>query len=90
MRGAKSSVPRSMMHRCVEVLPQIISKIHIPLVADIHFDYRLAIGAIKAGVAEVRIDPGNIGSEAGVRVKACGMRLGIRSSDTYRSERRFT
>lgn len=39
----------------------------LPLVADIHFDYRLAIGAIKAGVAKVRINPGNIGSEAGVR-----------------------
>ena len=64
--------------RCVEVLPQIISKIHIPLVADIHFDYRLAIGAIKAGVAKVRINPGNIGSEAGVRKLAeCASAYGV-------------
>lgn len=56
--------------RCVEALPEIIRGIHIPLVADIHFDHRLAIGAIKAGVAKVRINPGNIGSEEGVRALA--------------------
>ena len=64
--------------RCLEVLPVIISRIHIPLVADIHFDYRLAIGAIKAGVAKVRINPGNIGSEAGVReLAACAKDSGV-------------
>ena len=69
LENAGCEIVRSSVYdeRCVEVLPQIISKIHIPLVADIHFDYRLAIGAIKAGVAKVRINPGNIGSEAGVR-----------------------
>lgn len=50
----------------------------LPLVADIHFDYRLAIGAIKAGVAKVRINPGNIGSEAGVRKLAeCASAYGV-------------
>ena len=50
----------------------------VPLVADIHFDYRLAIGAIKAGVAKVRINPGNIGSEAGVRKLAeCASAYGV-------------
>ena len=34
----------------------------VPIVADIHFDYRLAIGAVKAGAAKLRINPGNIGS----------------------------
>ena len=64
--------------RCLEALPKIISRIHIPLVADIHFDYRLAIGAIKAGVNKVRINPGNIGSEAGVReLAACAKANGI-------------
>ncbi|MGI6735714.1 MAG: flavodoxin-dependent (E)-4-hydroxy-3-methylbut-2-enyl-diphosphate synthase [Anaerovoracaceae bacterium] len=43
-------------------LPQIRRAIHIPLVADIHFDYRLALAAIEAGVDKVRINPGNIGS----------------------------
>ena len=64
--------------RCVEVLPEIIAGIHIPLVADIHFDYRLAVGAIKAGIAKVRINPGNIGSEAGVReLAACAKDHGV-------------
>ena len=39
----------------------------VPLVADIHFDYRLAIAAIKAGVDKIRINPGNIGSIERVR-----------------------
>jgi (E)-4-hydroxy-3-methylbut-2-enyl-diphosphate synthase len=42
--------------------------IHIPLVADIHFDYRLALASLKAGVDGLRINPGNIGEED--RVKA--------------------
>ena len=47
--------------------------IHIPIVADIHFDYRIALTAIKAGVDKIRINPGNIGSEEKVRavVDAC-------------------
>ena len=43
-------------------LPDILAGIGIPLVADIHFDYRLALEAIKAGVDGLRINPGNIGS----------------------------
>jgi (E)-4-hydroxy-3-methylbut-2-enyl-diphosphate synthase len=48
-------------------LEEIKPQIHIPLVADIHFDYRLAIAAMEHGADKVRINPGNIGSEAGVR-----------------------
>ncbi|MBR6704976.1 MAG: flavodoxin-dependent (E)-4-hydroxy-3-methylbut-2-enyl-diphosphate synthase [Lachnospiraceae bacterium] len=48
-------------------LEEIKPQIHIPLVADIHFDYRLAIAAMDHGADKVRINPGNIGSEAGVR-----------------------
>jgi len=44
----------------VQSIPAIKKKINIPLVADIHFDYRLAINAIKQGVAGIRINPGNI------------------------------
>ena len=51
-----------------ESLPEIKKRIHIPLVADIHFDYRLAIAAIENGADKIRINPGNIGSED--RVKA--------------------
>src|SRR5450830_1674127 len=43
-------------------LPEILRGIDIPLVADIHFDHRLALEAIKAGVDGLRINPGNIGS----------------------------
>jgi len=47
----------------VEALPHIKKKIKIPLIADIHFDYRLAIDAMKNGVAGIRINPGNIARE---------------------------
>ena len=48
----------------------------LPLVADIHFDYRLAIRAAENGAAKIRINPGNIGGEERVRavVEACGAR----------------
>ena len=49
-------------------LGEIKKHIHIPLVADIHFDYRLAIAAIENGVDKIRINPGNIGSEDRVRM----------------------
>jgi Enzyme involved in the deoxyxylulose pathway of isoprenoid biosynthesis len=42
----------------------------VPLVADIHFDYRLAVRSIENGIAKVRINPGNIGGEANVRILA--------------------
>ncbi len=48
-------------------LSEIKKQISIPLVADIHFDYKLAIAAIEAGVDKIRINPGNIGSEDRVR-----------------------
>lgn len=46
---------------------EIKAKAHVPLVADIHFDHRLAIAAIEAGADKVRINPGNIGSEENVK-----------------------
>jgi len=45
----------------VEQLPRIKKAIGIPLIADIHFDHRLALGAIRAGVDGLRLNPGNIG-----------------------------
>lgn len=51
-----------------EVLKRIKPQIHIPIVADIHFDYRLAIASVEAGADKIRINPGNIGSVE--RVKA--------------------
>ena len=46
----------------------------LPLVADIHFDYRLAIRAAENGAAKIRINPGNIGGEVRAVVEACGAR----------------
>jgi len=51
-----------------QAISKIKEKIHIPLVADIHFDYKLAIAAIENGADKIRINPGNIGSAE--RVKA--------------------
>lgn len=48
-------------------LTEIKKQIAIPLVADIHFDYRLAVAAIEAGADKIRINPGNIGSRDRVR-----------------------
>ena len=50
-----------------KALPEIKKQIHIPLVADIHFDYRLAIAAMENGADKIRINPGNIGSRERVQ-----------------------
>ena len=50
-----------------EALGEIKKQIHIPLVADIHFDYKMAIAAIKNGADKIRINPGNIGGPDQVR-----------------------
>ena len=51
-----------------KAIKDIKERIHIPIVADIHFDYKIALAAIEAGVDKIRINPGNIGSND--RVKA--------------------
>lgn len=50
-----------------EAIPEIKKQIHIPLVADIHFDYQLALKAIEGGADKIRINPGNIGSRSRIR-----------------------
>ena len=61
------SVPDKEALKTVEALKK---NINIPLVADIHFDYRLAIDSVSAGVDKVRINPGNIGSDDKVKLVA--------------------
>ena len=51
-----------------KAIKKIKERIHIPIVADIHFDYKIALEAIESGVDKVRINPGNIGSEEKVKV----------------------
>ncbi|MBR6581454.1 MAG: flavodoxin-dependent (E)-4-hydroxy-3-methylbut-2-enyl-diphosphate synthase [Ruminococcus sp.] len=70
----------------VKLIPAIKSAVNIPLVADIHFDYRLAIEAAAAGVDKIRINPGNIGGLDRVKavVDACRsrnlpIRIGVNS-----------
>ena len=67
-----------------EKIAEIKAGINIPLIADIHFDYRLALKAIEQGIDGVRINPGNIGDKERVRevVEACkanniGIRIGV-------------
>lgn len=69
-----------------EALKDIIAQIHIPLVADIHFDYKLALQSIENGVAAIRINPGNIGSLERIKMvagaaknKGIPIRIGVNS-----------
>lgn len=79
----RSTVPNM---EAAKALKEIKKQIHIPLVADIHFDYKLAIAAIEHGADKIRINPGNIGSNEKVRevVKAAKernipIRIGVNS-----------
>lgn len=70
----------------VKLIPAIKEKIHIPLVADIHFDYKIALEAAAAGVDKIRINPGNIGNMEKVkqvaeicREKKIPIRIGVNS-----------
>lgn len=73
-------------HDAIALIPAIKEKISIPLVADIHFDYRLALEAAEAGIDKIRINPGNIGGMSRVQevVHACQerqipIRIGVNS-----------
>ena len=73
----------------VRLIPAIKEKVSIPLVADIHFDYRLALESAAAGVDKIRINPGNIGDMSKVKMVADVCR-GKKYSYQYRSKFRFT
>ncbi|MFZ1199833.1 MAG: flavodoxin-dependent (E)-4-hydroxy-3-methylbut-2-enyl-diphosphate synthase [Desulfobacterales bacterium] len=61
-----------------EAIAAIKAQITVPLIADIHFDHRLAIAAIRAGADALRINPGNIGSRKNVKtVVACAADFGV-------------
>ena len=53
--------------KAADAIGEIKKQIHIPLVADIHFDYRLALRVMELGIDKVRINPGNIGDEDRIR-----------------------
>ena len=54
--------------QALDLVEPIKNAVEVPLVADIHFDYRLALGAVERGIDKIRINPGNIGDDS--RVKA--------------------
>ena len=70
----------------VKLIEKLKENVTVPVVADIHFDYRLALGSLDAGVDKIRINPGNIGSDERVKevAKAClqknvPIRIGVNS-----------
>lgn len=70
----------------VRLISAIKNKVNIPLVADIHFDYKIALECAQAGVDKIRINPGNIGDESRVkavalicREKGIPIRIGVNS-----------
>ena len=74
-----------------KALSEIKRQIHIPLVADIHFDYRMAIAAIENGADKIRINPGNIGGKekvaevvAAARERGIPIRVGVNSGSLER------
>ncbi|MGL5049400.1 MAG: flavodoxin-dependent (E)-4-hydroxy-3-methylbut-2-enyl-diphosphate synthase [Fusobacteriaceae bacterium] len=69
-----------------KAIKEIKARTNIPLVADIHFDYKLALAAIENGIDKLRINPGNIGSEENIRLvviaaknKKIPIRIGVNS-----------
>ena len=63
-----------------EALAEIKKQIHVPLVADIHFDYKMAIASMENGADKIRINPGNIGGEvAAAKERGIPIRVGVNS-----------
>lgn len=76
----------------VRLIPAIKAAVKMPLVADIHFDYKIALAAVEAGVDKIRINPGNIGSPDRVkavadacRKRGVPIRIGVNSGSLEKS-----
>lgn len=72
--------------KSVKLIPALKEAVSVPIVADIHFDYKLALEAVEAGIDKIRINPGNIGSDDRVKAvaNACSnknipIRIGVNS-----------
>ena len=79
----RASVPKIENASLIEALKNAVN---VPIVADIHFDYKIALACIERGVDKIRLNPGNIGSEDGVkavadacRAKNIPIRIGVNS-----------
>lgn len=76
----------------VKLIPALKQAVKAPIVADIHFDYRLALESVAAGVDKIRINPGNIGEESRVKAvadackaKNIPIRIGVNSGSVERA-----
>lgn len=79
----RAAVPDS---QALDLIPALKENVGVPIVADIHFDYRLALESVERGVDKIRINPGNIGSDDNVKkvADACRknnvpIRIGVNS-----------
>lgn len=75
-----------------EAIPYYAENLNIPLVADIHFDYKLALAAAERGISKIRINPGNIGDKENIRrvadacrVRNIPIRIGINGGSAEKS-----
>ncbi len=80
--------------QAVRAFAELVAETPVPLIADVHFDHRLAIGALEAGAAAVRINPGNIGGPARAQAVAeaaaergAVIRVGVNSGSLQRELR---
>lgn len=78
--------------KAVKLIEKLKENVSVPIVADIHFDYRLALECVNAGVDKIRINPGNIGDDQNVRkvAKSCKahnvpIRVGVNSGSLEKS-----
>ena len=85
----RAAVPDMESVRLISALKENLS---VPVVADIHFDYRLALASVEAGVDKIRINPGNIGAEDRVKAvadackrKNVPIRIGVNSGSVEKS-----
>ncbi|WP_297518817.1 flavodoxin-dependent (E)-4-hydroxy-3-methylbut-2-enyl-diphosphate synthase [uncultured Clostridium sp.] len=79
--------------QAAEAIKEIVKKVTIPVVADIHFDYKLALKCVEYGISAIRLNPGNIGSRDRVEavVKACKeknipIRIGVNSGSLSKAQ----
>jgi len=63
----RAAIPKT---ECAELIPALKNAVSVPIVADIHFDYRIALKCAEMGVDKIRINPGNIGSSDRIRAVA--------------------
>ncbi|MBU2501523.1 flavodoxin-dependent (E)-4-hydroxy-3-methylbut-2-enyl-diphosphate synthase [bacterium] len=74
-----------------DALPRLIAESNVPLVADVHYDHKLALASLEAGIAKLRINPGNIGKKEHVREVAAAaadkgvpIRIGVNKGSLHR------